>query len=129
MKTPPSHSDLLEDATKAYAYLATTMSDGSPQVTPVWFNTDGDDVLINTARGRVKDMNMRARLQVALLIADPHDPLRYLQIRGRIVDFTEQGAIAHIGNLSIKYRGGGWTPVKSQVRVIFRIQPEHISVS
>jgi PPOX class probable F420-dependent enzyme len=127
--TPASHADLLEDATKAYAYLATIMPDGSPQVTPVWFNTDGDDILINTARGRVKDLNMRVRPQVSLLIADPRDPLRYLQVRGRIVNFTEEGALAHIGSLSIKYRERSWTPVAGQTRVTYRLRPEHISVS
>ena len=60
MSIPPSHTDLLDDTTKAYAYLATVMPDGSPQATPVWFNMDGADILINTARGRVKDKNMRA---------------------------------------------------------------------
>ncbi len=71
MKIPASHVDLLDDGTKAHAYLATLMPDGSPQVTPVWFNMDGDDILVNTARGRVKDRNMRVRPRTALVIADP----------------------------------------------------------
>lgn len=129
LSIPATHADLVEDATKAYAYLATIMPDGSPQVTPIWFNTDGDDILINTARGRVKDLNMRIRPQISLLIADPRDPLRYLQIRGRIVNFTEEGALAHIGELSVKYQGRSWTPVTNQTRVTFRLRPEHISVS
>jgi PPOX class probable F420-dependent enzyme len=129
VKIPPSHTDLLEAATKAFAYLATTMPDGSPQVTPVWFDSDGEHILINTARGRVKDNNMRLRPRVALLIADPRDALRYLQIRGQIVSYTEEGALDHIGRLSMKYRGRGWTPVSGQVRVIFRLRPDRISVS
>ncbi|HET6847126.1 MAG TPA: PPOX class F420-dependent oxidoreductase [Anaerolineales bacterium] len=129
MNTPASHADLLEDKTRAYAYLATIMPDGTPQVTPVWFNTDGDCILINTAKGRVKDKNMRARPGVALVIADPRDTLRYVQIRGHVVEFTESGALSHISVLSMKYHGKPWTPVSGQERVIFRIQPEHISAS
>jgi PPOX class probable F420-dependent enzyme len=129
MNIPTSHADLIGDATKAHAYLATTMPDGTPQVTPVWFNAESDHILVNTAIGRVKDRNMRDRPRVALLIADPRDALRYIQVRGRVVDFTENGALAHINNLSMKYHGRAWSPVAGQVRVIFKIQPEHISVS
>ncbi len=129
MKMPTSHADLLDDGTRAHAYLATTMPDGSPQVTPVWFNTDGDDILVNTARGRVKDRNMRIRPQIALVIADPRDPLRYVQVRGRVVEINEEGALEHIGRLSLKYRGRAWEPVSRQTRVIFKLRPEHISIS
>lgn len=128
MNIPASHVDLLEDKTRAYAYLATIMPDGTPQVTPVWFDMDAGDILINTASGRVKDKNMRARPGVALVVADPRDALRYLQIRGRVVGFTEDGALSHIGELSMKYHDRPWTPVTGQRRLIFRIQPEHISV-
>ena len=72
---------------------------------------------------------MRARPRVSVLIVDPRDPLRYLQIRGQVVDFTEEGALEHIGILSMKYRGRGWTPVAGQARVIFRLRPEHISIA
>ena len=129
MNVPHSHADLLADTARAHAYLSTIMPDGSPQVTPVWFNLEGENILINTARGRVKDKNMRERPQVALLIADPQDPLRYVQIRGRVIEFTEQGALAHIGVLCMKYRGKDWTPVENQVRVTFRVRPVHVSVS
>jgi PPOX class probable F420-dependent enzyme len=73
-KFPESHRDLFEDAKPAFAFLATIMDDGSPQVTPMWFNTDGENILVNTARGRVKDRNMRQRPEVALAILDPDDP-------------------------------------------------------
>jgi PPOX class probable F420-dependent enzyme len=126
---PETHSDLLSDASRAYAYLATVMPDGSPQVTPVWFNTEGDTILINSAKGRIKDRNMRARPRVALLIADPKDPLRYLQLRGRIAGISEEGALEHIGTLSEKYRGRGWTPVSGQTRVIYKLLPEHVSAA
>ena len=100
---PNSHQDLFKDETKAYVFLATVMPDGSPQVTPTWFSADGEYILINTAKGRVKDKNMRARPQVALVIQDPKTPYRYLQIRGRVVGITEEGANEHINALSFKY--------------------------
>lgn len=123
---PESHRDLVEDAGRAYAYLATVMPDGSPQVTPVWFNTQGDLILINSARGRVKDRNIRSRPEVALLIADSKDPLRYVQIRGPIVEITEEAALQHINALSMKYRGRSWSPVPGQTRVIYKLLPKHV---
>lgn len=122
---PQSHQDLIRDEARAFAYLATLMPDGSPQLTPLWFNTDGDYILINSAKGRVKDRNMRARPRVALLITDPRDPFhRYVQIRGRVVEVTEEGALAHINSLSLKYRQEPWTPVEGQTRVVYRVLPE-----
>lgn len=119
------YKDLLADETRAFAYLATLMADGSPQVTPIWFNTDGIHILINSATGRVKDRNMRARPQVALVIADPKDPYRYVQIRGRIVEITQEGANAHIDALAGKYTGTakyqGHRPGES--RVTYKILP------
>lgn len=126
MNIPDSHRDLLDDGAKAYAYLATLMADASPQLTPLWFNTDGEHILVNSARGRVKDQNMRARPRVALLITDPKDPFyRYLQIRGRVVEITEVGADEHINTLNMKYHDGEhWKPRPGQVRVIYKILPE-----
>ena len=131
MKTiPESHRDLLTDEARAFAYLATLMPDGSPQLTPLWFNTDGDHIIINSAKGRVKDKNMRARSQVAILITDPKEPFyRYLQIRGRVVEVTEQGGLEHINELSLKYDGKPWTPVPDQTRVIYKILPEKVNIS
>ena len=129
MKTiPEDFRDLLADENKAFVYLATTMPDGSPQVTPVWFNTDGEHILINTAQGRIKDRNMRARPQVALCIADSGNPYRYLQIRGQVVEFTTEGADAHIDALAGKYTGTykytfGRTGEK---RVTYKILPEKV---
>ena len=102
---PKSHQDLLNDETRAFVYLATSMADGSPQVTPVWFNTSDDFILVNSAEGRLKDKNMRRRPKVALCIQDPANPYRYLQIRGRVTEITEQGADAHIDALAGKYTG------------------------
>jgi len=105
LNVPETHTDLLTDEKKAFLFLATTLKDGTPQVTPVWFNTDGEYILINSAAGRLKDRNMRARPDIALCIFDSADPYRYLQIRGRVVEFTTDGADEHIDRLSFKYRG------------------------
>lgn len=123
---PESHQDLITDEARAYAYLATTMADGSPQVTPLWFNTDSDHILINSAAGRIKDRNMRARPRIALLIADPGDPYRYLQVRGRVAQVTSEGALDHINTLSLKYERKPWIPRPGEVRVTYKIVPERV---
>lgn len=117
---------LLADETKAYLYLATTMPDGAPQVTPIWFNYDGTHVNVNSAKGRVKDRNMRARPKVAALIQDPHDVFAYLQLRGRVVEITEEGAADHIRDLALKYRGKREYDVGDDIRVTYRIRPDHV---
>jgi len=126
---PKEFHDLLRDETRAFAYLATLMQDGSPQLTPVWFNVDEKHVLINTAKGRVKERNMRARPRVALLIQDPRRPLRYIQVRGRVVEIIEEGAFEHINYLSHKYDGKDFPKRPGQVRVIYKILPEHVQVN
>jgi PPOX class probable F420-dependent enzyme len=118
--------DLLKDETKAYLFLATTMPDGSPQVTPIWFNTDGNHILINTNEGRIKDRNMKARPKVAFVIQDPKTPYRYVQIRGKVVEHTTQGADEHINQLSLKYDNEPWKYREGQKRIIYRIRPNHI---
>ncbi len=120
---PDSHLDLLAEETKAFLYLATLNRDGSPQVTPVWFDSDGQRLLVNTAKGRVKDRNMRRDGRVAACIADPNTPYRYLQIQGRVVEITETGAEEHINALSLKYTGKPWQYQPGQKRVIFKILP------
>lgn len=126
---PETHADLLKDETKAFAFLATVMADGSPQVTPVWFNTDGEYILINSARGRVKDHNMRNRPRVALAILDPKNPYRYLQIRGRVVEILTEGAHKHIDALNLKYRGTPkyTTGRPGEERVIYKISPLRVT--
>jgi PPOX class probable F420-dependent enzyme len=127
---PDSHKDLLADETRAFVYLATLMSDGSPQVTPVWFNTDGTHILINSAAGRTKDRNMRTRPQVALAIADPKNPYRYIQIRGQVVEITREGADTHIDALAGKYTGtpkyGNRRP--GEERITYKILPKKLTV-
>jgi PPOX class probable F420-dependent enzyme len=128
--TPASFHDLLKDETRAFAFLATTMPDGTPQVTPVWFNTDEEFILVNSAEGRVKDKNMRLNPRVALAISDPKNPYRYIQIRGRVVEITKEGARQHIDQLSKKYTGRDTytTASPAEQRVIYKIRPEKYSV-
>jgi len=123
---PDSHKDLLQK--KAFAALATVGADGAPQVTPVWFDHDGTHIRFNTARGRVKDKNLRRQPAVALSIQDPDNPYRYVQVRGRVAGVTEEGADAHIDALAKKYLGQDRYPYRQpgEVRVIFRIAPERV---
>ena len=101
---PEKYLDLLRQK-KAFASLATIMPDGSPQVTPVWFDY-GDGLLrVNTAKGRVKARNLKKGAAVALAIIDPANPYRYIQIRGRVRRVTEEGAVQHIDLLAKKYLG------------------------
>jgi hypothetical protein len=124
---PEAYQDLLRDDVRAFAFLATTMADGTPQVTPLWFDVEGDHLRINTARGRVKERNMRARAQVALAIIDPAHPYRYLQARGTVVEMREQGADDHIRLLSRKYRGTPEFEIPpGQRRVTILIRPDRV---
>jgi PPOX class probable F420-dependent enzyme len=126
---PENFLDLIQDKAKAFLYLATLMKDGSPQLTPVWFNTDGTHILINSAVGRVKDRNMRRDERVAVVIADPKDPYRYLQIRGKVVEITTEGARQHIDILAKKYTGQDKYSfgAPGEIRVTYKILPERIS--
>lgn len=114
---------------QAFAHLGTLMADGSPQVTPVWCDYDGTHIRINSAKGRVKDKNMRRNKRVALSIIDPDNPYRYLAAQGVIVEITEQGADAHIDSLAKKYLGKDKYPHHrpGEVRVMYKIRPEKIS--
>ena len=125
MNFPKAFFDLLGEDSKALLYLATVMPDGSPQVTPVWFEAAGDHILVNTNEGRVKDNNMKARPSVAMTIQDPHDPYRYLGIRGEVVNYTTEGADEHINKLSIRYDDKPWQYRAGQRRIVFKIRPIH----
>ena len=122
---PNEYVDLLSDEKRSFAFLATIMNDGTPQVTPVWFNTDGENILINSAKGRVKDTNIRVNPYVAIAIVDPTDMYRYLQIRGKVVEITEKSAREHINSLCKKYTGEDVFNLNSpdEVRVIYKIRP------
>ena len=123
---PASHSDLFDK--QAFAYLATLNADGSPQVTPVWVDRDGSNILVNTARGRVKDRNLERDGRVALVISDPANPYRYLGIQGRVAKMSEQGADAHIDKMAKKYMGKDKYPLRQpgEVRVLVTIAPEKV---
>ena len=122
-----AYRDLLEQQ-KPLADLGTVMADGTPQVTPMWFDWDGTHIRVNSAKGRIKDRNMRARPAVAVSIVDPDNPYRYLSIRGRVVEVTEQGADAHIDALAKKYLGKDTYPFRrdGEVRVTYKIRPDHV---
>ncbi|WKZ38232.1 MAG: TIGR03618 family F420-dependent PPOX class oxidoreductase [Anaerolineales bacterium] len=125
MTFPEKYSDLFKDETKAILFLATVNANGSPQLTPVWFSTDGEYILVNTNEGRLKDRNMKERPGVAMVLQDPNDPYRYLGMRGRVVSHTTEGADNHIDRLSHIYYGKPWTYREGQKRIIFKIQPTH----
>ena len=126
-KIPEPFKDLFVKV--AYANLATVMPDGSPQVTPVWFDYDGESLRINSAKGRIKDKNIRRNKRVALSIQDPDNAYRYLAVRGKVDEITEQGADAHIDSLAKKYLGKDKYPFRGpgEVRVIYKIRPEKVS--
>ena len=124
---PERFLDLFEK--KAFANLVTLMADGSPQVTPVWVDFDGARVIINSARGRQKDRNIKRSPSVALAISDPGNPYRYLEVRGRVVEITEAGASEHIDRMAKKYLGVDKYPGRApgEVRVLYRIEPLRVT--
>ncbi|HEY1363657.1 MAG TPA: PPOX class F420-dependent oxidoreductase [Xanthobacteraceae bacterium] len=125
---PAKYLDLLQQK-KAFAALATLMPDGSPQVTPVWFDYSDGILRVNTARGRVKARNLRKGARVALAIVDPDNPYRHVQIRGRVRDVKEEGASRHIDSLARKYLGQDKYPYArpGEVRVLCEIEPTSAS--
>ena len=120
------YRDLFEK--KTFAHVATVGPDGRPQVTPVWVDFDGTHVRFNTARGRVKDRNLQRSPGVALSVQDPDNPYRYVQLRGRVTEMTEQGADAHIDALAKKYLGQDRYPFRQpgEQRVIVKVTPEQV---
>jgi PPOX class probable F420-dependent enzyme len=125
---PDKYLDLLQHK-KAFANLATLMPDGSPQVTPVWFDYKDGRIRVNTAKGRVKARNMKEGAPVALAIMDPDNPYRYVQVRGRVERVAEASANAHIDTLAKKYLGKDKYPWArpGEVRVIYEIEPTSAS--
>src|SRR2546425_383726 len=125
---PDKYRDLFSK--RAFASLGTLMPDGRPQVTPVWCDLEGDYVVFNSAKGRQKDRNVRRDPRVAMAIIDPDNPYRHLEVRGRVVEITEQGADAHIDKLAKKYLGVDKYPYRQpgEVRVMYKIQPEHTTM-
>jgi PPOX class probable F420-dependent enzyme len=126
--TSEKYLDLLQQK-KAFANLATIMPDGSPQVTPVWFDWQNGVLRVNTAKGRTKARNMTTGSSVAVSIVDPDNPYRYLQIRGRVARVAEEGADAHIDSLAKKYLGQDKYPHRQpgEVRMLIEIEPKSVS--
>lgn len=120
-----NHADFLKG--RVFAHLATIMPDGSPQVTPVWIDFDGEHLLINTAEGRAKDRNMRRDGRVALSIMNPDQPYRHVDIRGHVAEIIHDGADEHIDTLSRRYDNTPWTYKPGQVRVIFKITADSVT--
>lgn len=123
----PAKRYLLDDKTRAYAYLATLMSDGSPQLTPIWFNVEDGQLMINTARGRVKDRNMQADPRIALVVMDLDKPLEYIQVRGKAVEVDGANSLQHINDLAQKYQGTDWSTPEGQVRVKYHVEVDSVS--
>jgi len=110
-------------------FITTLMPDGSPQITETWADTDGKHIIINTVHGFQKVRNVERDPRIALAIADPENPSRYIAVRGRVLDLTEHGAAEHIDQLAQKYLGRPypWFGGRAQIRVILRIEAEKIS--
>jgi PPOX class probable F420-dependent enzyme len=125
---PDAYLDLLTQK-KAFASLATVMPDGSPQVTPVWFDYAGGVIRVNTAKGRVKARNMKEGAAVALSIMDPDNSYRYVQIRGRVRRVVEAGADQHIDSLAKKYLDKDKYSFArpGETRVMFEIEPRAVN--
>jgi PPOX class probable F420-dependent enzyme len=123
---PEKYLDLFQK--KAFGQLATLMPDGSPHVSPVWVDYDGRYLVINSAKGRVKDRNMRRDPRVGIDLLDPDNPYRHLSIRGRVTEITENGADEQIDKLTKKYLGQDRYPNRGsgEVRVIYKIEPQSV---
>lgn len=123
---PESHLDLFQK--KSLAYLATVLKDGSVQVNPVWCDYEDGLVIVNSAKGRQKDINMRRNPPVTLCIADPENPFRYLEVRGQVEEITESGADATIDRMAKRYLGVDSYPHRApgEVRVNYLIRPDKV---
>ena len=129
---PEAFRDLIDGP--PVAALTTIMPDGGPQTTVVWCNYDGTHVLVNTMRGFQKEKNMRRNPRVTLLAYDPNEPLRSLEVRGIVVEMTEEGALEHLDGLSELYTGrrpyfGACVPFELrevETPILCKILPEHV---
>jgi PPOX class probable F420-dependent enzyme len=115
----------------AFCQLATLMPDGSPQITQVWVETDGEHVLINTIEGSQKEKNVRRDPRVAVNVVDPQNAWRIAMVRGRAVEVTTEGAIEQIDRLAKKYLGRDTYPFHHphRIRTTIKISPEKINAT
>jgi PPOX class probable F420-dependent enzyme len=127
---PEDYLDLFQK--KSYGHLGTTMPNGTPHVTSVYVDYDGRHVIVNSARGRLKDRNIAARPDVAIQIVDPDNPDRYVAVRGPVVEITEEGADAHLDTLAQRYLEKEFYPPSmrfpGEVRVLYKIEPRSVTV-
>lgn len=130
IEIPDNIKDLLERP--IVVTLVTLMPDNTPQASPVWFNWDGEYILVNTARGRAKDKNLTERRKATILSVDPDNPYRYLEIRGEVESVSEEGGVDHINFLSGRYTGnsdyykGNTARMNAETRVIYKIKPTRV---
>ena len=129
----PSSQSIPEQArslfqNKNFAFLSTLMNDGSPQVSPVWVDIEGDEILVNTAQGRVKQKNVSRDPRVAISVADSANPYSMVTVQGRVVKQTTEGADRHIDQMAKKYLGMDRYPGRApgEKRIILRIRPEKV---
>ena len=123
---PGNFRDLFQK--KAFGQLGTIMKDGTPQVTPVWVDLQDGHVIVNSAKGRQKDKNIERDPRVTITVIDPTNPYRYVEIRGRVDETTQQGADTHIDKMAKKYLGKDTYPFRQpgEVRVMYKIAPQHV---
>ncbi|HSM57126.1 MAG TPA: PPOX class F420-dependent oxidoreductase [Candidatus Sulfomarinibacteraceae bacterium] len=122
---PESHQWLLEDV--VVATLGTLMPDGAPQVHKIWFDYDGAYIRINTAEGRQKEKNLRARPYATVLLTAPDNPYFYLELRGEVAErVLGPEADAHVGTLAQRYLGQASFEAPGEVRVMYKIEPKHV---
>ena len=126
MNLPRDLLDLL--ARPSTCYLATTMPDGSPQITQTWVDTDGEHIVINSVEGFQKIRNIRRDPRVAVSVSDPDSPSRYFAVRGHVVDITPEGGAEHIEKLAQRYLGAPypWYGGRDQTRLILTIDADRI---
>jgi len=124
---PQGLKDMLQQP--VFVHLTTLMADGSPQASPVWIDVDGDEIVVNSAEGRVKDKNMKRDPRVAISVTSPDNPYKAFMIRGRVVGITTEGGDAHIDKMAKKYMGADSYPYRTptEVRVIYRIVADRVS--
>lgn len=130
---PETHVDLLTGP--FLATVATLMPNGQPQLTVVWMDYDGTHLLFTTVRGRQKEKNLRARPQVTVLVLDPKDDFHWIEVRGEVVEMTEEGAVDHIHAMARVYTDhdryyGGFMPAEranQETRVMVRIRPVRVN--
>jgi PPOX class probable F420-dependent enzyme len=123
---PENYLDLFQKP--AFGSFTTLLPDGSPHTTPVWVDLQNGDVWVNSAVGRAKDKHVRSDPRVSIAIIDPENPYRYLGIRGRVHEITQEGATQHIDKMAKKYLGKDKYPFAQpgEQRVLYKIKPEHI---